>query len=527
MRACTPAPRLLHRVLAVAVALLVTVGLEAPVDARPIERGHAHRTVPTIPQDLSRGLERVASGNLAGQTSAGWTGFAFDACRAPSQRVMDRWRARSPFLGAGIYIGGSMRACAQPHLTRGWVTHQLRSGWKLLPIWVGPQASCSGFHRRIDRHGGSRGLYPGAHRQGVAAARGARAAARALGIPAGSTLWYDIEAFAPGNTSCRRSSLRFLSSWTRELHRSGYRAGVYSSISAAVKALATAPTRGPRGYTSPDHVWFAWANWRADSWLGTRWVHAPRWKKHRRVHQYALDVSASYGGVRLQIDQNFVDLGGLSAQPLRRVPGPCGAIADRRDYPPLWRGRTGPAIEAVQCLLRFAGHRGATSTGRYDATTRAVVRTVQGFRHLPRTGRTDRATWTALLATGTRPVLKRGTFGPPVRRLQRALTAALPGALPVTGYYGGRTGAAVRSYQARVGLRPTGVVAAPTWSALAHGKLSRPQHHRAHHKHHASHHRTHRKHRAHHAQPKHHTASHRHAKHHQRHRGHHTHQRRR
>jgi hypothetical protein len=525
MRACTPAPRLLHRGLAVAVALLVTAGLDAPVEARPIERSHVQRTLATAPP-LSRDHERVASGSLAGQTSAaGWTGFAFDACRAPSQRVMDRWRARSPFLGVGVYIGGSMRACAQPHLTRGWVSHQLRAGWKLLPIWVGPQASCSRFHRRIDRHAGSRGLYPGAHRQGIAAARGARAAARALGIPGGSTLWYDIEAFAPGSTSCRRSSLRFLSSWTRELHRSGYRAGVYSSVSAAVKALATAPTSGPRGYASPDHVWFAWANRRADSWLG-RWVHAPRWKQHRRVHQYALNVSASYGGVRLQIDQNFVDLGGLSAQPLHRVPGPCGSLADRRAYPPLWRGRSGPAVEAAQCLLRFAGHRLATSTGRYDASTRAVVRAVQGFRRLPRTGRTDRATWTALLATGTRPVLKRGTVGPPVRRLQRALTAALPGALPVTGFYGGRTGAAVRSYQARVGLRPTGVVAAPTWSALAHGKLSRRHHHRAQHvrRHQASHPGAHHPRRS---RPKHHAAPHRHGKHHHVHHRHHKHHHRR
>ena len=115
--------------------------------------------------------------------SGPWTGFAFDACTAPSQRVMDRWLRTSPYLGVGVYIGGSMRACEQPRLTSGWVKRQTRSGWRLLPIWVGPQASCSHYRGRISPRPGAQGRYPVAREQGVRAARGATAAARALGIP--------------------------------------------------------------------------------------------------------------------------------------------------------------------------------------------------------------------------------------------------------------------------------------------------------------------------------------------------------
>jgi hypothetical protein len=411
---------------------------------------------------------------------------------------MDRWLVRSPFIGVGIYIGGALRACAQRHLTRRWVSRQLHRGWKLLPLWVGPQASCTGFRRRIDWHQGRRGRYPGARRQGIAAAHGAVSAARALGIPAGTTLWYDIEPFSLRSTRCRRSALRFLSSWTREVHRRGYRSGVYSTLNAAVAALAHAPVRGPAGYASPDHVWFAWVNHRADSWLGgRRHLGTPGWKLHRRVHQYALDQAATYGGIRLAIDRSFVDLGHSAAA---RQPGPCGRAADLRRYPALRLGSRGSRTRAAQCLLRFAGHpRPMTETG-FGVLTRSAVLALQHRRGLPASGRTDRATWTALLATGTRPVVKRGSVGAPVRRVQRALNAALPGSLRVTGAFGSRTASAVRRYQARVGLPATGVVAVATWSALAHGRLTRPHHHaRARHGAHARHrpHRAHRRHRGH------------------------------
>ena len=398
------------------------------------------------------------------QPNASWTGFAFDTCAAPSNRVMDRWLRTSPFLGVGVYIGGSMRACAQPNLTPRWVKRQRANGWQLLPIWVGPQASCAAYRHRISPRPGARELYPVARSQGIRAARGAKAAARGLGIPKGSTLWYDLEAFSARNGDCRRSSLRFLSAWTGELHRAGYRSGVYSSVSAAIVALHGA---SPRRYTLPDDIWFAWANRQPDSDLG-EWVRSPRWSRSKRVHQFRLNDVAAYGGRRLSIDRNFVSLGRGSTAPDRVRP--CDVRVDFKRYQNWHRGEQGAQVLAVQCLLRRRDHYAGELGKRYDTATWSAVKSFQRAKGLPRTGRVNRRTWTVLLATGARAVVKRGSTGPAVRRVQRALTAAVPGVVGVNGVSGPKTVALVRRYQRRLGMRPTGVVAGRTWDALLAGR---------------------------------------------------------
>ncbi len=49
-----------------------------------------------------------------------FTGYAFDACKAPTTASLQAWAA-SPYRALGIYIGGANRACAQPNLTPQWV----------------------------------------------------------------------------------------------------------------------------------------------------------------------------------------------------------------------------------------------------------------------------------------------------------------------------------------------------------------------------------------------------------------------
>ena len=67
------------------------------------------------------------------------------------------------------------------------------------------------------------GKYPTARRQGRAEADSAVAAARALGIVPGSTLWYDLEGFDHTNRHCRESALAFLSAWTTPAARARLR----------------------------------------------------------------------------------------------------------------------------------------------------------------------------------------------------------------------------------------------------------------------------------------------------------------
>jgi peptidoglycan hydrolase-like protein with peptidoglycan-binding domain len=74
-------------------------------------------------------------------------------------------------------------------------------------------------------------------------------------------------------------------------------------------------------------------------------------------------------------------------------------------------------------------------------------------------------------AGGVNPVLKVGSTGDHVRRLQRALNAANDATrLPVSGVFDGFTERAVRAYQARVGLEGSGVAGSQVWAALLAGK---------------------------------------------------------
>src|SRR5690349_7216705 len=110
-------------------------------------------------------------------TPGTFTGFGFDQCLAPTQQTMDTWLRTSPFLAVGIYISGDSRACrSQPNLTTDWIATQLAKGWRLLPITLGPQASCNPRFPRyrddkvISPKPGTNGLYKNARNQGSAEA---------------------------------------------------------------------------------------------------------------------------------------------------------------------------------------------------------------------------------------------------------------------------------------------------------------------------------------------------------------------
>ena len=206
----------------------------------------------------------AAAGPVAAKAKPGapgsLTGYGFDACTAPPQEMMDAWWEQSPYSAVGIYIGGSNRVCKdQAELTAAWVAKQQKTGWHLLPLWVGPQASCSGYADRMSSDLAT------ARQQGRAEATTAIATARALGIGPGSTLYYDLEDYDTAPDDCRRAALNFMSGWTEALHEAGYDAGVYSNIAAAITSLDLAENLDPLAYTMPDDIWFAWANGRADT----------------------------------------------------------------------------------------------------------------------------------------------------------------------------------------------------------------------------------------------------------------------
>lgn len=67
---------------------------------------------------------------------------------------------------------------------------------------------------------------------------------------------------------------------------------------------------------------------------------------------------------------------------------------------------------------------------------------------------------------GLCPLLRRGSRGPSVRRLQSLLVSVGINPGPVDGIFGPQTEAAVRTFQSRRGLPVTGIVDVRTWTAL-------------------------------------------------------------
>ncbi len=401
-------------------------------------------------------------------TPGDFTGYAFDTCETPDSATMDVWRESSPFWGVGVYLGGAATTCDRTQLTSAWVSRQARLGWKVLPIWVGPQAACSKVGYASDIDPDPAGSYAAAAAQGRQNADAAVAAAKDVSIGAGSTLWYDIEDFRVGETECRQSTLTFLSAWTKRLHNLGYRSGVYSSVSAAIHSLDYADNVSHGSYAMPDQVWYAWDNGRADTRIDTKWVREGSWAPHARVHQYDLDTVATYGDVSMFIDRNFMDVGRGSVAPRPRKT--CGVRVDFADYQLLHRGSKGAQVKAAQCLLKQKRVYAGKVHGRFDVPTVRAVRSFQRSRGLRASGRTSAPTWTVLLAEGSNPLVKRGSVGDAVRRLQRGLTAALDRKVAVTGVFNAGTTTAVLRYQRARHLPATGVAGPETWRDLEAGR---------------------------------------------------------
>ncbi|MBV8998262.1 MAG: DUF1906 domain-containing protein [Solirubrobacterales bacterium] len=227
-----------------------------------------------------------------------YTGLGFDACSTPSAAAMAAWGA-SPFRAVGIYVGGANEACAQPNLSPGWVQQESAAGWVLLPIYVGLQAPSNGC--------GCAAIVPSqASGEGTAAADDAINQAAAVGITPGNPVYDDMENYGRGGTNTA-AVLAYLSAWTTELHAHGYLSGVYSSAGSGITDLVA---QVGTGYTEPDQIWTA--EWNGQANTISAYVPSTDWPNHQRLHQYTGGHNATYGGVTINIDNDYVDAGGAS-----------------------------------------------------------------------------------------------------------------------------------------------------------------------------------------------------------------------
>ncbi|MGW8885190.1 peptidoglycan-binding protein [Streptomyces sp. NPDC055749] len=133
-------------------------------------------------------------------------------------------------------------------------------------------------------------------------------------------------------------------------------------------------------------------------------------------------------------------------------------------------GSTGPQVTAVQKLLNTQGYGAGAEDGVFGPGTKSAAQAFQRARGLTADGVVGPKTWTALLSAGTTPTLTQGSSGDAVKRLQRALTAALGTTVGIDGSFGPATDTAVRSYQSSRGLSVDGSVGGATWGALQAGR---------------------------------------------------------
>ena len=241
----------------------------------------------------------------AGPQPGTFTGRGFDTCTAPSQSTMNTWRASSPYRAVGIYISGASRSCAQPNLTATWVTNQTANGWRLIPIELDYQAPCGTRTPKMSADPTT------ARSQGASRATSAVNAAQALGIPPGSAIYNDIEHY-PSNASCKAAVLSFLSGWTQRLHALGYLSGMYSSGSSGVFDLCSA--YDDARYTRVDHLFFGWWNGVADTDAGS-YCPDTHYANRQRIHQYTGDTYETWGGVRIYIDRDYLDVSTGTSEP--------------------------------------------------------------------------------------------------------------------------------------------------------------------------------------------------------------------
>ncbi|MDQ6642472.1 MAG: DUF1906 domain-containing protein, partial [Actinomycetota bacterium] len=365
--------------------------------------------VATVATALGSALFWTAPAQADGNpvTPGDFTGYAFDQCLAPNQSAMTTWMNTSPFLAVGIYISGASRGCpSQPNLTPAWVQTQLAAGWRLLPITLGPQAWCTTRQRYLHQvriNPSPSGTYSSARTQGRAEADKTAGVAKSLGIVAGSTLWYDIEAFDIGSTDCRESAIYFLQGWTNRMHELNYVSGVYSSAASGMKMLDNARRTTPTKYTLPDRIWIA--DWNGTADVRSSYIADDGWMPHQRMHQYRGGHNETYGGVTISIDNNWVDLGrGSYIDP---EPYHCGTSFNFPSYSVLSAGTTETGqVKALQCMLKNRGLYSGPINGSYS---RGVINAVHAYRTRRGWGPSDswtKSAWMTILTEGARPVLK-------------------------------------------------------------------------------------------------------------------------
>ena len=144
------------------------------------------------------------------------------------------------------------------------------------------------------------------------------------------------------------------------------------------------------------------------------------------------------------------------------------------DMPMLYRGCTGDAVKTLQDKLNTLGYNSGSVDGIFGAKTYAAVTAFQKANSLGVDGIVGKLTWAKLYdatpvnvtPVTTQPMLRTGSRGDAVRKLQEMLNTKGYDCGSVDGIFGSKTKAAVLAFQKANGLGADGIVGPLTWGKL-------------------------------------------------------------
>ena len=144
------------------------------------------------------------------------------------------------------------------------------------------------------------------------------------------------------------------------------------------------------------------------------------------------------------------------------------------DMPMLYRGCTGDAVKTLQEKLNAKGFDSGNVDGIFGAKTYAAATAFQKANGLGVDGIVGKLTWVKLYdatpvnvtPVTTQPMLRTGSRGDAVRKLQELLNAKGYTCGSVDGIFGSKTYAAVLAFQKANGLGADGIVGPLTWGKL-------------------------------------------------------------
>ena len=144
------------------------------------------------------------------------------------------------------------------------------------------------------------------------------------------------------------------------------------------------------------------------------------------------------------------------------------------DMPMVYWGCTGDAVKTLQEKLNALGYDCGSVDGIFGAKTYAAVTAFQKANSLGVDGIVGKLTWAKLYdatpvnvtPVTTQPMLRTGSRGDAVRKLQELLNAKGYTCGNVDGIFGSKTYAAVLAFQKANGLAADGIVGSLTWGKL-------------------------------------------------------------